>query len=67
MVGGRDGVLGMERQAVLQKFKTGLPVRFVADEGKWQFHAVYMEIDEETGLSKKIELIRRFETEIVWA
>jgi metallophosphoesterase (TIGR00282 family) len=67
MVGGRDGVLGMERQAVLQKFKTGLPVRFVADEGKWQFHAVYIEINEETGLAKKVELIRRFETEIVWA
>jgi 2',3'-cyclic-nucleotide 2'-phosphodiesterase len=67
MVGGRDGILGMERQAVLQKFKTGLPVRFAADEGKWQFHAMLIDIDEETGLSKKVELIRRFETEMVWA
>lgn len=67
MVGGRDGILGMERTAVLQKFKTGLPVRFTADEGKWQFHAVVIELDDETGLSKKIELIRRFETETVWA
>ncbi|WP_281280430.1 TIGR00282 family metallophosphoesterase [Paenibacillus koleovorans] len=67
MVGARDGVLGMERQAVLQKFKTGLPVRFTADEGKWQFHAAYMELDENTGLATKVELIRQFETEMVWA
>src|SRR5690606_26997648 len=40
MVGSREGVLGMERTAVIKKFTTALPVRFAADEGKWQFHAV---------------------------
>lgn len=63
MVGARDGVLGMERTAVLQKFKTQLPVRFTADEGKWQFHAVVIDLDDQTGLAARIESIRRFETE----
>ncbi|MFB9754677.1 TIGR00282 family metallophosphoesterase [Paenibacillus hodogayensis] len=66
MTGPRDGVLGMEREAVLQKFKTQLPVRFTADEGKWQFHAVVVTLDNDTGLAKKIELIRRFETEMIF-
>jgi len=65
MTGARDGVLGMEREAVLQKFKTQLPVRFQADEGKWQFHAVALTLDNDTGLATRIELIRRFETEAV--
>jgi metallophosphoesterase (TIGR00282 family) len=58
MVGPRDGILGMERKAVLQKFKTQLPVRFVTDEGKWHFHAVVIELDDQTGLAKDIKLIR---------
>lgn len=57
MVGPRDGILGMERMAVLQKFKTQLPVRFVTDEGKWHFHAVYLELNDQTGLASKIELV----------
>jgi metallophosphoesterase (TIGR00282 family) len=58
MVGPRDGILGMERTAVLQKFKTQLPVRFVTDEGKWHFHAVVIELDDQSGLAKSIKLIR---------
>ncbi|MCY9516096.1 TIGR00282 family metallophosphoesterase [Paenibacillus apiarius] len=58
MVGSKEGVLGMEREAVLRKFKTQLPVRFVVDEGKWQFHAVVVDIDEATGLAVKMEKVR---------
>lgn len=63
MVGPRDGVLGMERNAVLQKFKTQLPVRYVVDEGKWHFHAVIIDVDDTTGLGKQIQLIRLYEDE----
>ncbi|MEX1028930.1 MAG: TIGR00282 family metallophosphoesterase [Paenibacillaceae bacterium] len=63
MVGPRDGVLGMEREAVLLKFRTELPSRFIVDEGKWQFHAVIIEVDDTTGLSTNIQLIRQFEDE----
>jgi metallophosphoesterase (TIGR00282 family) len=63
MTGSYEGVLGMEREAVIKKFTTQLPVRFVADEGKWQAHGVFVEIDEKTGLTQKIKLIRLNEDE----
>jgi hypothetical protein len=65
MVGPRDGILGMERQSVIRKFRTQLPVRFVVDEGKWHFHAVVMEFDH-NGLAKKIESIRIFEEDVLF-
>lgn len=63
MVGSREGILGMERSAVLRKFTTQLPVRFQVDEGKWQFHGCVVDIDEATGHAKKIEKIRLLEDE----
>ncbi|MFD2670024.1 TIGR00282 family metallophosphoesterase [Marinicrinis sediminis] len=64
MVGSREGVLGMEREAVLRKFMTQLPVRFVSDSGKWQFHGISLELDDATGKAKKIKLLRHFEDEV---
>ncbi|MDQ1908913.1 TIGR00282 family metallophosphoesterase [Paenibacillus sp. GD4] len=66
MVGPMDGILGMERTAVLHKFKTGLPARFVVDEGKWHFHAVVVHLDPATGLAKKIELVRMDEDQLMF-
>jgi hypothetical protein len=64
MVGSMDGVLGMEREAVLTKFKTQLPVRFTADRGKWQFHGVVVDLDNKTGLAQKIQKLRIYEDQI---
>jgi len=58
MVGSREGVLGMQRDAVLHRFLTGMPARFVVDEGKWHLHAVAVELDDKTGRALKIEKIR---------
>jgi hypothetical protein len=58
MVGPRDGVLGMEKDAVLRKFLTQMPVKFEVDKGKWHFHAVNIQWDEKNGSSRRIELIR---------
>jgi len=66
MVGSSEGVLGMERQAVLQKFLTHLPTRFAVDNGKWHFHAVLIEIDETTGKARSIKLIRQYEDEMMF-
>lgn len=63
MVGSKEGVLGMERSAVIHKFKTQLPVRFVVDEGDWHFHAVLAEIDDSTGTAKRLQKIRLTETD----
>ncbi|MCR8630732.1 MULTISPECIES: TIGR00282 family metallophosphoesterase [Paenibacillus] len=66
MVGPQDGILGMERTAVMQKFRTQLPVRFVVDEGKWHFHAVCIDLDPISGLGKKIQLIRMDEDQLLF-
>ncbi|WP_274651476.1 TIGR00282 family metallophosphoesterase [Paenibacillus humicola] len=58
MVGSKEGVLGMERGAVMHKFMTQLPARFVVDEGAWHFHAVLAEIDDSTGRAKRLQKIR---------
>lgn len=67
MVGPRDGVLGMDREAVIQKFRTQLPVRFNVDEGKWHFHAVLLELDDATGFAQSIKLIRYDEDHFILA
>src|SRR5690606_41434808 len=46
MVGSKEGVLGMQRDAVLHRFLTGMPARFVVDEGKWHLHGGVVDIDE---------------------
>ncbi|MEK3882215.1 TIGR00282 family metallophosphoesterase [Paenibacillus sp. PL2-23] len=58
MVGSKEGVLGMERGAVLHKFLTQLPARFVVDEGNWFLHGLSIEIDEATGKATKLAKIR---------
>ncbi|MCQ6557841.1 TIGR00282 family metallophosphoesterase [Paenibacillus mendelii] len=63
MCGSKEGVLGMERNAVIHKFRTQLPVRFVVDEGDWHVHAILVEIDEATGKAKRTQKIRLTETD----
>ncbi|WP_458413832.1 TIGR00282 family metallophosphoesterase [Schinkia sp. CFF1] len=57
MTGPYDGILGMERQAVLKKFITSLPVRFEVSSGREQLSAVVIDIDPKTGKAQKIERI----------
>ncbi|RJX40725.1 TIGR00282 family metallophosphoesterase [Paenibacillus pinisoli] len=58
MVGSKEGVLGMEKGAVLHRFLTQLPSRFVVDEGKWHLHGLSVQIDEATGKATKLTKIR---------
>ena len=56
MTGPYDGILGMEREAVLRRFLTSLPVRFeVPKDGRTQLSAVYIEIDKKNGKAKKLK------------
>lgn len=58
MTGPYDGILGVERDAVLKRFLTSLPVRFeVATGGRNQLSAVVIELDRKTGFTKKIQPI----------
>ena len=67
MVGSKEGVLGMQRQAVEYRFLTGMPARFTVDEGKWHFHAIIVDIDETTGSARSIQKIRWIEEDWLMA
>lgn len=58
MTGAYDGILGVEREAVLTRFLTALPVRFeVPKKGRAQLSAVLLELDQTTGKTKKMNRI----------
>lgn len=63
MVGPRDGILGMARDAVLRKFTTQLPVRFEVAAGLRQFCAAWIDIDDGVGRCRTIQPIYMEETE----
>lgn len=57
MTGPYDGILGMERGAVLKKFLTALPVRFEVAEGRTQLSAVLIDVNPSTGKASRIERV----------
>ncbi len=61
MTGPRDGVIGMDRERILERFLTQLPVRFEVASGPAQLNAVVVEVDESTGRARAITRIREFE------
>jgi 2',3'-cyclic-nucleotide 2'-phosphodiesterase len=61
MCGPRDSVIGVEVEAVLRRFLTGMPARFtVAEKSRTvQFNSVMIDIDEGTGRACSIERVDR--------
>lgn len=56
MTGPYDGILGMKREAIIEKFLTALPKRFeVVEEGRSILSACIIDIDDQTGQAKRIE------------
>jgi hypothetical protein len=55
MTGPYDSVIGVEKDAVIQRFLTGMPKRFETAKGDPRFAAVLVEADPETGLARGIE------------
>ena len=59
MTGPYDGILGMRREPVIEKFLTALPKRFeVVEHGRGLLSGCLLEIDDVTGKAKTIELIQ---------
>ncbi len=56
MTGPYHGIIGMDREAILQRFLTHLPVRFEVAKGPVQFNAVVVEADA-TGRATAIRRI----------
>ena len=49
MTGPHDGIIGVEREPVINRFLTGLPSRFEAAKGMPKLHAVVITADTTTG------------------
>ncbi|MDD4494363.1 MAG: TIGR00282 family metallophosphoesterase [Eubacteriales bacterium] len=60
MTGPRDGIIGMEREIVLEKFIKSIPSRFLVAGGDLQFNSVIIEIDDKTGKALSIERVNYF-------
>lgn len=57
MAGSQDSVIGVSKEAVMQRFLTQLPVRFEpAKENVW-IHGAIVSVDPETGMAKDIKMI----------
>jgi metallophosphoesterase (TIGR00282 family) len=55
MTGPYDSVIGVEKEAVLRRFLTGMRTRFETARGDPRFAAAVVDADPETGLARSIE------------
>jgi hypothetical protein len=58
MTGPTDGVIGVDREIILQRFLTQMPVRFEAAKGPAALHGVVIVVDPETGRASDIRRLR---------
>lgn len=57
MTGPHNGVIGMDKTAVINKFVRCVPQKFKPSEGCGKLHAVYIKADEQTGQAEEIKRI----------
>jgi metallophosphoesterase (TIGR00282 family) len=56
MCGGFDGVIGMNKEGIIQRFLDQMPARFSPAEGDVRFNGVVVDVDEKSG--KALEIIK---------
>lgn len=59
MTGPYDGVIGVDKELIIERFINRLPQKFEVAKGRIQFNAIYLEVDEKTGKCLKIERVSR--------
>ncbi|MFH1655149.1 MAG: TIGR00282 family metallophosphoesterase [Candidatus Omnitrophota bacterium] len=59
MCGPCDSVIGQNKEKIIERYLTGMPVRFEVASGDVQLQGVVIVIDEKTGKAKSIERIQR--------
>lgn len=59
MTGPHEGIIGVEKELVINKFITHMPVKFEVAKGLVQFNAVVLEVDEKNGKTINIERISK--------
>jgi calcineurin-like phosphoesterase len=58
MTGPHNGVIGMEKAAILRRFLYGQQARFEVATGDIQMNTVLIDVDEATGRARGIERLR---------
>jgi len=64
MTGPYDSIIGVEKDAVLHRFLTGMPSRFETAKGDPRFAAAVVDVDEQTGRARSIERMLLAENDI---
>ncbi len=64
MTGPYDSIIGVEKDAVIQRFLTGMPARFETAKGDPRFAAAVIDADPETGRAKAIDRMLLTEDDI---
>ncbi|PYZ98085.1 TIGR00282 family metallophosphoesterase [Alteribacter lacisalsi] len=54
MTGPYDGILGVEKEAVLHRFLTNLPTRFEVTKGREQLNGVFVTLNKQSGQAESI-------------
>jgi metallophosphoesterase (TIGR00282 family) len=58
MTGPTDGVIGVDREQIIQRFMTQMPIRFETAKGPAALHGVLITLDPETGRATDIQRLR---------
>ena len=64
MTGPYDSVIGVEAPMIVQRFLTAMPGRFETAKGDPRLGAVVVDVDEKTGLARKIERMLLTEADV---
>jgi len=64
MTGPYDSIIGVEKEAVLHRFLTGMPSRFETAKGDPRFAAVVVDVDELTGRARSIDRMLLTENDV---
>jgi 2',3'-cyclic-nucleotide 2'-phosphodiesterase len=64
MTGPYDSIIGVEKDAVLHRFLTGMPSRFETAKGDPRFAAALVDVDEQTGKARSIDRMLLTESDI---
>ncbi|MGB9779362.1 TIGR00282 family metallophosphoesterase [Caldanaerobacter sp.] len=63
MTGPYESVLGIDKDLIIKRFTSSVPVRFEVAKGPAQINAIVVEIDESTGKALKIERINKISSQ----
>jgi metallophosphoesterase (TIGR00282 family) len=64
MTGPHNGVIGIEKDAIIQRFLTGLPTRFETCTGDPRLHGVIIAVDQTNGRATAIERVALTEEQL---